>query len=533
MTQSLIDLPPHTLAYVRGFARRRAAQLLLRRAGLAALVTIVWAVAWCLVDRALALPAGARLTLLLINAAACAAIIGHALLRFMRPADLVRAAREIERRESDWHERLATLVSRALGPPQIAGSPQLLEALAADVDADAARRIPTDLLPWNAPLRPWIASAVAAASLASLALIPALDFGRLLQRYAMPLAGIAPAATTRLFVTPGVVSIPAGEALRVRASVQRMSSGEAILHVRAAGSPSDAWITQPMSSTPSGAFEARVPKIEHDLEYFVTGGDARSDVYRVAVLHRPAVVELRFRLDYPPYLKLPPRELISINGVVEAPAQTRVRVEIEASTALSRARFLLGNQSVAAPLPAPSRRGVATFVAERDEALSIEMTSAAGVEGRFTGGRIIVAPDRPPAVTIEAPPSNAPAPRVTYHAIDDLALARIDAEISRGYGQQKSMPIALAGDVREQSGVVALEAGKLELSAGEVVDVQFRVEDRAGQFTLSEPVRMSVLAPASIPDVAPSSGWAQSLDLPEFKDSLHAYFRAISSPSGR
>jgi hypothetical protein len=247
----------------------------------------------------------------------------------------------------------------------------------------------------------------------------------------------------------------------------------------------------------------------------------------VSVLPRPAIVRLHLRLEYPPYLKLPPRDITSADGVIEVPARTRVSVRIESSTPLARARIVLDDHAL------PAQGQSAAFIADRDAVLSIEMTSVGGVEGRFTGGRIIVLPDRPPVISVDAPPAQASAARVTYHAVDDLALARIDAEISRGYGQQKIVPIALVSGAREQSGVLALEAGKVGLSAGEVADVQLRVEDRAGQFTLSPTVRMSVLAATSAEDVAPSPQQAQDLDLPQFKDSLDAYFRAISSVPGR
>jgi hypothetical protein len=526
------DLPPAVHSYLRRFALRRSLQHMVRRAGLAAFVTLAWALIWCLIDRVVALPWGVRLTLLLTNIAAALWLVGPAVVRMIRGADWLHTAREIERREPDWRERLATLASRALGPKRYVGSPQLLAALAADVETEASRRLADELLPWSQPLRPWIVTGVLLLMIALLGLMPALDLLRLARRYLTPLANVAPAATTRLFVTPGDVRIAAGETLRVRTSVQRMLGSTPALHVRLAGDQADDWIEQPMSAMPESAFEARVPNLERDIEYFVTGGDARSDIYRAHVLRRPAVVALRAQLEYPPYLKLPPRQIESSNATLEAPLGSQITLEIESTEPLASATVTLGATTVATAPGARANLRRATFAAQKDTPLSIRMTSSAGVEGEFVGGSIKVLHDRPPVLYVAPQPGQTPPAKLNYHALDDLALSRIDAEISRGYGERKVLELPLIGDVREQSAALALDPAALVLQPGEIVDVQIRVEDRAGQFTVSQPVQLIVSAvqPSPPPATSPSPDRAQELNLQEFSESLDAYFNAISRP---
>src|SRR5688500_11695584 len=109
------SLPVPVESYLRRYAQRRAVQRLIRRGGLAVLVTIAWALLWCVVDRLIALPPAMRVMLLAINAVVVVILIGRPLVRMLLPVDRSRVAREIERREPDWREKLATFVSRTLG----------------------------------------------------------------------------------------------------------------------------------------------------------------------------------------------------------------------------------------------------------------------------------------------------------------------------------------------------------------------------------------------------------------------------------
>jgi hypothetical protein len=169
--------------------------------------------------------------------------------------------------------------------------------------------------------------------------------------------------------------------------------------------------------------------------------------------------------------------------------------------------------------------------------MEIRMASTAGVEGRFTGGRIAVLPDRPPVVTI-APPTPAAPARLTYHAVDDFGLARLDAELSLPSGP-KVMPLALNGDTPDQSGVLRLDPSQLDLPPDQEVEIRVRAEDRGGQFALSPPVRMQISHAPSAPtppSSAPTSNRSENTQLVDptgFTAPLGAYFDAISRPRRR
>src|SRR4051812_22397860 len=102
--------------YLFRFEQRRILQRLVRRTGLAVFLAIVCALAWCFVDRMIALPAWMRVVVLSINSLAGMFIVGRALVPIVARIDLLGVARDVEGREHRWGERLVTLVSRLLGP---------------------------------------------------------------------------------------------------------------------------------------------------------------------------------------------------------------------------------------------------------------------------------------------------------------------------------------------------------------------------------------------------------------------------------
>src|SRR6185437_1821399 len=103
---------------------RRGLQRIVRRAGLALVLTLMWGLLWCLVDRAIALPQTMRIVLLCLNALAVVSIVGGGIGRMLTRADWIRIAGDIERREPAWGEKLGTVTSRLLGPKRYSGSEQ-------------------------------------------------------------------------------------------------------------------------------------------------------------------------------------------------------------------------------------------------------------------------------------------------------------------------------------------------------------------------------------------------------------------------
>lgn len=538
MTTVPSQLPAPIAAYLRRYQMRRGWQRVVRRMGLSLFITLLWTLGWCLLDRAVALPPAVRAILLSINLAAVIAIVGRGLIRMWMPARWIDVAQDIEHRDPSWRERLNTVTSRTLGPQRFVGSSELLAALSAQVAKEAAELDPTDLLPWPGVFRPWVASVLLLFVGLMLAWVaPSLDLPRLALRYATPLAHVAPAATTRLVVRPGDVEIPAGEGLRVRASAERLDESTLTLHTRLTTGNSPEWTEQPMSANPDGTFEARVSALERDLEYFVTGGDARSETYRAHVLARPAAIAFRWTITYPPYLNLAPLTVDNDDAVLEAPANSEIALQLTASEPLAQAFLELGNESI--PMSAGERPQVrlGRFTLKQNVPVQVRMTSTSNVQGQFTGGRLRVVTDRPPVIAIDSADARSQRIKIKYQASDDFGLARLDAEVDLPDGTRRSLTIPITGDDRDQRGTFEIEAARLAALGDDMLTIQLRGEDRAGQFAQSNEIRITAGSDHRPPEarnvVQPPMATTEPTRVPDpagFGDAISAYFDAISAP---
>jgi hypothetical protein len=589
MTVATAQLPREIDRYLSRFAARRAVQRIVRAAGRAVLLALAWVAVWCALDRLFGLPPTVRLVGLLANVACVLTLLARPALAPLRRPDPTRLALDIERRHPRLGQRLATVTSRALGPQRYLGSRELFAALSDELARQVRDEDPAAILPWWPNLRPWAASLAVLALLVPLSLPSWVGAPTLLRRYAAPLANIPAVTTTRLAVQPGDVALPQGDTLRVRVVARRLpvDAPPPVLHVRSAGG---AWFERPMSPLSSSAFEARLPNVTRDLRYFVTGGDATTPVRTVTVLPKPAVQRFRIAYAYPPYTDVPPRQVDSASGRIEAPAGTEVTLTVEATQPLRLAVMAIGGQVLRmSPTTRPGAWS-AHLTMREDRRYTIRMGSQRGGSGAFRGGIIRSIPDRPPVALLLPPAAPARADDaagdggdggdggndggdaaarvaaadavvpVTYQAADDYPLARLDREmaVSDPDGARPRLAFLLRGGgaaaagSRQALGTWPMDLRALGARAGDTVELRLRAEDRAGQFDLSPPLRWTVIDAAGEPgmvaagappgasapgEAAPATqpaaaGAAEApppvpLDPSGYESSLKAYFDAL------
>jgi hypothetical protein len=550
MTTASLPIPIES--YLDRFASRRRWQRVVRAGGIALVLSVAWMMTWCLMDRLVGLPWLIRAAALVVNVAGVGMIVGRAVQRLVRRRDLVRAAASVERRTSVFSQRLETAVSRTLGPQSWRGSNDLLEALTYDVAAEVDRSDPAQLLPWSPALRPWAVGAIALGLGYLLSLGGWLDLPRLARRYVMPWGNVSEVTTTRLTVRPGNVGVAEGDTLRVRASAVRLGDASPLLNARSLsqsgqGQGGAAWSQQIMSATADGSFEARVRNVDRDVEYFVTGGDASSEVFVARVWHKPAIVRFRVHYNYPAYTSLRARDIESTTGQLEAPIGTEATVAIDTTEALSLAVMTIaGGEPVRfSPGSHPASMN-ATFVIRNDGPFTIRMASAHGVSGAFRGGTIRALADRKPVVRFRFPPPaqahGDDAVPITYQAVDDYGIARLEAEVSVRHSKdggvtQRSVPISIVGTRREH-GQFFWELKTIGAAAGDTVEVRLMAEDRAGQAERSETAKVNVVAGVGGATTRPfaatqpmrragGSDVGAPLDPPGYAESLRVYFEAI------
>jgi hypothetical protein len=566
-TSSATPLPQPIADYINRFVARRRTQRLLRAAVRALLFSIVWMLAWCAIDRFVTLDSGARAIALGLNIAIITLILIRPMLAMLRRrADVNIAAAEIERREPRWSQRLRTVTSRIGDEHDYGSSRELLDALASQVADEARDRDAAALLSWRPVVRPAVACAIWLIMTWLLSFSSWLDLPTLARRYLMPTRATPAVTTTRIIVAPGDAEVTQGDPLRVQATAIRLSAGRSpTLHVRARSDSSNAqtWHVEPMTAMPDGQFEAQIARVDRDLEYFVTGGDARTDTYRVTMLLRPAVRQFRIHYSYPPHTGLAPREVTNETGVIEAPVGTEVALAIEATEPLNYAVMTMGAESIRITPATTTQPSVAqtSFTIAGDRVYTLRMVSDRGVSGVFRGGTIRAIADRAPVAQFRDFPSGGTKREVSagdvvpmaYQAVDDYGLARLDLDIriirKSGAQANASISIPLIRGQRDQQGVQPVDLRKFGLEVGDEIELRLKAEDRAGQFALSVPARLLVTSPASrqsaqapptppaattAPSTSPSSRTERTertntppFDPPGYEAAIRAYFDAL------
>jgi hypothetical protein len=194
------------------------------------------------------------------------------------------------------------------------------------------------------------------------------------------------------------------------------------------------------------------------------------------------------------------------------------------------------------------------------------MVSDRGVSGIFRGGMIRAIADRAPIAQLRdlggggggggganrdvAAGDVVP---VTYQAVDDYGLSRLDLNLriirKSGAGKSGAEPnaaiaVALTRGQREQQGVQPVDLRGRGLAVGDEIELRLEAEDRAGQFALSQPVRLIVTAPAAPPSSSPPPVAATApstsppstrperydvtpLDPPGYEAAIRAYFDTL------
>jgi hypothetical protein len=559
LTRGETGLPVEIEFYLRRFVRRRGWVRVWRGVVLAVLFSAAWMGGWLLADRLIQLAWWVRLGALVVHVGVVGWLVGRPMWGMVRRLfDLQRgayglprvdsteashpwaveranvmseAAAEVERLDGGFGDRLATVVSQVLGPGRHRGSESMLRALMEDVARRAKVEDPRKLLPWRRMLYPteashpwalflhrwalkrwWFVGLMCALALGVAAMsLSWLDLPNLARRYVMPLTDVPPVTTTRLLAATepasvdGVVDVVQGRPLTFRVEAARLGQKAVTLHLR---KPGEGWAQVGMNDAGDGVFEHTLSAVEDDLQWFASGGDARTLLQEVRVLRRPAVAEFRIDYEYPEYSERRSLMVTNADGLIEAPVGTEAVVTVSATEPLERAVMRMGRdnrrpRSVNLEPTEDPRAWQGRLRVEQDLSYSVELVSDRGVPGSGPGVMHIRAiPDRPPLVRLLQPAEDLRLhPRdilqVHYQVLDDYGIGSMWVAVRVNDAEAPKSAVVLRGDARRQEGTHALDLAGLELQIGDVVTVSLGAEDRAGQQTVSEP-RTVLISPRSI-----------------------------------
>lgn len=484
------DLPVSVLRYVRMFVIRRRLAALATGACRAAAAGICFMLAACLLDRMLRLPSEARMALLAANVLAAAWPLSGPVLRLLRwRIDWLEAARLLERENPAFGQRLETVVSQMVDAPSRRASGRMLAELAGQIAAEAQ----ADRAWRGLQLRP-LARAAAAAVWATAALIalwrvPWLGLDVLARRHLAPWRPIAPVTRTRIEVE-APSRLAAGEALAVRAVITGtpVSAAELLTSL-----DRRSW-TRLSSPAAGGVCEWRLTGIDRDLWFAVSAGDAETPVRRVAVLHPPAVLEMRATLRYPPYARRPDQRVVLADGVIDVPAGTRVELSLTASEPLRSAAVIWGGERLAMTASPADGANVwrVEAPARRNTAADVELVSEAGLTARLQAALTVrVRWDREPVVRMIQPADHgcAEADRalaVEYQAGDDYGLAALWLNVQVNASPPVVRAIDIVGDPRWQQGRAYVEPSLFGAAPGDVLNVSVGAADSGGRKVTAE-----------------------------------------------
>lgn len=497
-------LPSDLQSYVAGFIARTRKQAMLRALGLAAAVLVGWALACCLADRWLQLPASVRLPMLGVGLLGATLILAPPLWSLLkRRVNWLEAAAEVERHNPRFAQRLQTVTTRLLGPPEHRGSDDLLYRLLSEVDREAAVRRLDRAVPRTSILLPWLVLGFLLTVVAWLYRFDHLALPRLAARFIAPLADIEPVTTTQIAVIPGDASLMQSQPLQVGAAVHRLpQDGVVWLTWREEGG---AEARRLMDRVASGRYELTLAAIDRDLRYRVSGGDARTREYAVRVLRRPAVAEFHVRYVYPAFAAKPPVTVRNTDGVIEAPAGTETTLTIKATEPLQSALLRLGNERILMVRGAgdPDNVRRATFKLERTESYELDLISTREVAGSGPPGTVVrTVSDRKPIVRLlsggEALRIN---PRdilpLSYQVLDDFGIDSLVVRAQVAGGATTEVPVPREGDPRRSEGTYNFDLATVKLSVGDVLTLSLVAKDRAGQEDTSDLLQVLV-APRSV-----------------------------------
>jgi len=489
-------LPEPIRNFLADFVARRRRLALAKAAALALAAFLGILLIACTADRLFKLSRGARAILLVGDLAVVAVILRRPIAEAIRPhANWIEAADQVEAIDPTFAQRLTTVTSQLQSPATHRGSPGMLAALIEEVATSAAVRRGGDLLSLA-----WIkrsltlAGCFTAVTFAAMA-IPWLQFPQLVARFTRPWANLAAVTTTRLVVLPGSTTVPQGRPLRVTVTAQRAGDSPAQLHVQQA----DGWSVSPLEATDPEHFAGELPPLPHDSNYFVTAGDAQSEMFAVHVLTSPGLNELRARVQYPAYLKWDDKSLTVTDNRLELPVGSEVTLSLVASEPLQDATLAL---SSGPPLPTtatiePSVR-TAKLTIKKDSTISFTLRSRQGVEQAIAQPLVIKSiPDRAPLVRLLAPAEDlrlGPTDVLTTagQAMDDYGIAQLFLQVKVNDRPAVYQSIAITGDKRRVEQPIDCDLAALGVAVGDLLQIQLLAKDTAGQQRGSDTLRIIV-----------------------------------------
>jgi hypothetical protein len=493
---SVADAAPLVASYLRRFDQLAKRRAFWRAAGFALLYVLIWIAICCAIDRLRNLPAGTRFWLLVSGMVLAAVNVSRAAWSAGRESNWVEVAARIEDGDPRFEQSLLTVVSQFAGDPAARGSDQILYHLQREVELRLSSTPQRAAVRTAGAIAPWLCCLGLLAAAWGLRGVPRLGVGQLVERLILPYAGIGPVTTTQLAVWPGDRDVVQSQPLQIDATVDHLIGDSVFLNLNTQGD----WYRVVMDSSDGAHFRYLVSSIDRDVRYFVVAGDAQSPTFLARVLRRPSVSQFRVSYEYPEYVRRAPANLTNTDGLIEAPAETRVTLTAVCTENLQSALLSIGDEKILMSRTSDPASRTATFVVTKDARCALDLISERDVAGSGPPGmRIHPLVNQPPIARLfQAGQELRLTPRdqvsLTYQAGDDYALNSLALRVRINNAPPVDLPIALLGNHRGQKGIVRLDLAQLPLKLGDKATVCTVAQDSAGQTSTSGALQIDISA---------------------------------------
>lgn len=473
-----------------------------------------------------------------LSTLAVAGALGWSLWNYLRPAvreplDELGVALRIERARPEWRDRLASVVAflqQSADDPS-AGSASLRRAAVRQTTAEL------DGFPWSSLIQ-WKRTARFAAAAGGVALLAVL--------LTLLSPGSAAVAATRLLFPLGGPAWPQRHDLVLEAPPDRVASNQPIelrlrdangvlprevrAYLRPAGDTSVAR-TQVQRFLAGDPSELKIvyPAQRESVELRFEGGDDRDmHWHTVRVLPPPTLTNVRIEIEPPAYSGLPAR---TSERFIQTLQGSKVALAGRSAKPLSKMSVLVAGKEVAGTLSADKLDFSASFVAEASGDYALRVQDLDGFQGGDeTPSQLFVQADEPPSISVERPASGSVSPNasvpISVALRDDLALKSAGMKWFRGGSQnppkssaeaKNELPLfthptgtpqpPLEGNPPRPIGESRTAAAQWDLSKlepplkpGEQLTLWFTASDFRPNVVETEPVRLTVVAPADLLD---------------------------------
>lgn len=295
-----------------------------------------------------------------------------------------------------------------------------------------------------------------------------------LERYVDPLGTTEWPRTVLIKPLTSDLVAAVGDSQTIRMTVSRgmSESLRAVVYLREAG---DRPTALAMRREPDGTFAATIDALTRDLDYWFEAGDDSTAKYpfHIRIVERPAVLEVRARIEPPAYADaIPERSADLSGGPVTAISGSTAHIEVRSSKPFTsnsdgRVSQLRLGDGQTVPLEAADdqqTRAVATLPLSQDVSFQCVLWDDDGFSNRGGSDYVLrVVPDAPPQVVVHHPPAltevtPAGVVPVAAQITDDLGIAEISL-VTESSSQSLAPPQRLT--INDS----AIEVGGVSMSA--------------------------------------------------------------------